>query len=80
MTVVFESPDGGKTIYKRIAGSTERELIQKDNMLSSYALWRKICQSAKSKPVLQSALDRVIVTYYTSKDYEDRYGGKNSKA
>ena len=28
---VYESPDGGKTIYKRAFGSTERELISQED-------------------------------------------------
>ena len=28
---IYESPDGGKTIYKRAFGSTERELISQED-------------------------------------------------
>lgn len=31
MSKIFESPDGGKTVYQREAGSKEKELIKESN-------------------------------------------------
>jgi hypothetical protein len=69
-TYIYESPDGGGTIYRRTAGSVDRELIRegplRKQMLRNQ-LWRDIFQSAESDPVLKDMLDRVEV-YYTLKD------------
>lgn len=37
-------------------------------------LWGNIHRAAKTNPTLQEALERVKVTYYLTKDYEERYG------
>jgi hypothetical protein len=69
-TYIYESPDGGGTIYRRTAGSVDRELIRegplRKQMLRNQ-LWRDIFQAAESDPVLKDMLDRVEV-YYTLKD------------
>ena len=51
----------------------------RDEILESQ-LWANIHRAAKTNPTLQEALDRVKVTYYLTKDYEERYGRrKNTK-
>jgi hypothetical protein len=37
-------------------------------------LWGNIHRASKTNPALQEALDRVKVTYYLTKHYEERYG------
>lgn len=37
-------------------------------------LWGDIRRAAKTDDALQSALERVKITYYLTKDYEERYG------
>jgi hypothetical protein len=37
-------------------------------------LWGDIRRAAKTNEALQSALERVKITYYLTKDYEERYG------
>jgi len=39
-------------------------------------LWGEIRRAAKSNPTIQEALERVKITYYLSKEYDDRYGRK----
>lgn len=39
-------------------------------------LWGNIHRAAKTNPALQEALDRVKITYYLTKDYEERYGNR----
>jgi hypothetical protein len=63
-TYIYESPDGGDTVYRRRAGSNQRELVQegplRKQMLRSQ-LWREIFQAAESDPVLREMLDKVEV-------------------
>lgn len=81
---IFESPDGGETIYERVVGSVDRVLVSQspkvrslhDDIMES-KLWGNIHRAAKTNPALQEALDRVKVTYYLTKDYEERYGNRS---
>ena len=61
---IYESPDSGDTIYRRRAGSNQRELVRegplRQKMLKSQ-LWRDILQAGESDPVLQDMLDRIEV-------------------
>jgi len=41
-------------------------------------LWGDIRRAAKTDPALQEALERVKVTYYLTKDYEERYGNRKT--
>lgn len=81
---IFESPDGGETVYVREEGSTERDLYsvsaKKRSLheeIKESQLWGNIHRAAKTNPALQEALDRVKVTYYLTKDYEERYGNRS---
>ena len=50
-TYVYESPDGGHTVYRRESGSTQREL----HSISDYQL--KVQQQLKRKELWQGILD-----------------------
>ena len=72
---VYESPDGGRTVYKRKSGSTERVLHKLAPDLEAEILrerdrsvWIDIFTTAERTPALQEAIDRVIVIYELSKD------------
>jgi hypothetical protein len=69
-TYIYESPDGGDTVYRRRSGSVDREMIQegplRKKMLRNQ-LWRDIFTSAESDPVLKDMLDRVEI-YHRLKD------------
>ena len=69
-TYIYESPDGGHTVYRRLVGQSpsEREIhsisderqslrtrIQEDK------LWEKIRRNAKTDPALQELLGRALV-------------------
>jgi len=80
---IFESPDGGGTVYVREEGSSNRVLVSQSpkvrethEQLKESQLWGNIHRAAKSNPALQEALERVKVTYYLTADYEKRYGKK----
>ena len=71
---VFESPDGGNTVYSRESGSAKRELIKTYDLrtrdgrplhehLLEAKLWGDIRRAADTNPALQDALERVIMIY-----------------
>jgi len=72
---VYESPDGGDTVYSREIGSTERTLVgislgrQKRNKeLQDTQLWHDIRQEAEHNETLQKALEQCIILYHISKN------------
>jgi hypothetical protein len=81
MPEIFESPDGGRTVYAREIGSTTRREVKRDYDLHARIkedeLWGNIRRAAETNSTLQEALERVKVTYYLTDHYERRYG--NSK-
>lgn len=76
---VYESPDGGETVYVRKSGNiASRELYsqthtakQKVAALKENQLWYNIRQAAKDNPTLQAALDQCIMIYKLSKESDD---------
>ena len=79
---VFESPDKGETVYVRQADSIDRYLVKENisirDQIRESQLWDNIHRAAKTNPALQEALDRVKVTYYLTKHYEERYGNRKT--
>jgi hypothetical protein len=72
---VYESPDGGLTIYKRQAGKTERvlhsvapELQERIELERRRNEWMDIFNTAEHSPALQEAIERVKVLYELSRD------------
>jgi len=69
---IYESPDGGHTVYRRRIGDKDKELISEDE----YALdrrarieWMEIFNRKESNPTLQAAIDRVILIHKLTKDH-----------
>jgi hypothetical protein len=67
---VYESPDGGETVYAREVGKTERKLVgMSQKKLDSVAqmkeeqLWAKMCRAAETNNALQKAMEHCIVLY-----------------
>jgi hypothetical protein len=61
---IYESPDKGDTVYRRRAGTNQRELVREGPLRKKVLrsqLWRDILQSAEQDPVLKDMLDRVEV-------------------
>lgn len=74
MTKIYESPDGGETIYVRNNGENTRTLysvssksLEKENNLKEITLWNEIRQAAKTDETLQKALEQVKLLYYMKK-------------
>lgn len=70
MTKIYESPDGGKTVYEREFGSTQRQQIISEGQadLLEHQLWHEIRMAAKTNPALQKAMSRVKMLYRLSID------------
>ena len=64
---VYESPDGGQTIYERDVGSSERTLIKENTSLISQIredqLWGNIRRAAKTNKTLADILDQAKMVY-----------------
>lgn len=64
--IIYESPDGGKTVYSRKSGSLDRTLIKEDpekHYIAKWYEWRDILKMAESNPTLADAIQRVEVIY-----------------
>jgi hypothetical protein len=71
---VYESPDGGRTIYKRKSGSSSRELYLKDPLLDQQIIdiqneerWADIYLTRKTNPTLDDLCKQVELLYQLSK-------------
>jgi hypothetical protein len=63
---IFESPDGGKTVYSRKSGSLDRTLIKEDpnkKFLSKWHEWREILTLAETEPSLANAISKAEMLY-----------------
>ena len=70
MTYIFESPDGGHTVYRRRPGQIQRELYsvselekQRQESYHRFIRWQKILEAAKTNPALNEAVERAEVLY-----------------
>lgn len=67
---IFESPDGGKTIYSRKSGQTDRTLVYEDPEAKKEKLfqerwieWREILLASKDNAGLAELIEKVEVYY-----------------
>jgi hypothetical protein len=64
--LIYESPDGGKTIYSRKSGSLDRTLIREDPERKSIAKWhewKEILKLAETEPALANAINKAEMVY-----------------
>lgn len=81
--LIYESPDGGKTVYAREFGSNHKQLVGYRYDINNshvntkspgqqdyedHILWNEIRQAAKTNPTLHKAMERVKLLYRLSKD------------
>lgn len=71
---IFESPDGGRTVYARKPGSKDRELHWQDPMLQrelaeleSQKRWVDIFQARRDNAELDRLCEQVEIMYELSK-------------
>ena len=82
MGKIYESPDGGYTVYSREIGSLTRELVYSDRQddrtddgrpliehLREDKMWSEIRRMALTDAGLQEILERAIVYYNLRKDH-----------
>lgn len=57
---IYESPDGGDTIYRRTPGSAQRELIRSNNLEldRQWMQWIPILRDSRDDPALKDMLDK----------------------
>lgn len=67
---IFESPDGGKTIYSRKSGETDRTLVYEDPEAKKEKLfqqrwveWRDILSASKDNQGLADLIEKAEVYY-----------------
>lgn len=70
MTKIYESPDGGKTVFSRDMNSKKRTIVKSEGLddLADFTLWNTIRIAAKTNPSLQKAVSRVKLLYRLSID------------
>jgi hypothetical protein len=78
MVKIYESPDGGDTIYERLPGTTQRDLIRDNRTRDGRPLhehimedqmWGEIRRMARTDPALQEILERAIVYYNLKREH-----------
>ncbi len=69
-TYIYESPDGGQTVYAREFNSSEKILVGRSYMIEfeeqqqkEDSLWRAIRAASADNSALQDAMDHVIMIY-----------------
>lgn len=72
-SIIYESPDNGKTVYARYTGETERWLVGKEykgilSDLRDNQLWHDIRKLAETDEALKKVLDHAILIYQLSKE------------
>jgi hypothetical protein len=74
MPKIYESPDGGKTVYSREFGSDKKnfewedaEEVSKRQRIRERKEWDEILNAAEFNPSLQEAVERVKILYHLSK-------------
>lgn len=70
---IFESPDGGKTVYKRSSGDSRRTLVSESTeakVTSRWANFKEIIEAAETNESLDIILKQAEVTYELIKDRE----------
>ena len=72
MKYVYESPDSGRTVYERVAGTLDRVVVkdeteQERDATNRWTAWRDILRAAKHNPALSDALDRAQIIYELSR-------------
>jgi len=75
---IYESPDGGKTVYSRTNGNTQRKLHSVSSDLeiemarvARESQWLAILKLSERSPALQEAVDKAITLYELTKTDTD---------
>lgn len=72
--IIYESSDGGKTVYSRKSGSLDRTLIKEDttqNYITKWYEWKEILKLAETEPSLANAINKAEMLYVILKKEEN---------
>ena len=72
--IIYESPDGGKTVYSRKSGSSERTMIKEDtsqHYITKWYEWKEILKLAETEPSLANAINKAEMLYVILKKEEN---------
>lgn len=76
MPKIFESPDGGNTVYSREAGDICRTVVKENKSLHDEImeskLWGDIRRMGETHPAMKEQLERVKILYHLLKEQDDR--------
>ena len=64
--IIYESPDGGKTVYSRKSGSSDRIMIKEDtsqHYVTKWYEWKEILKLAETEPSLANAINKAEMLY-----------------
>jgi len=64
--IIYESPDGGKTVYSRKSGSLDRIMIKEDtsqHYVTKWYEWKEILKLAETEPSLANAINKAEMLY-----------------
>ena len=62
--IIYESPDGGKTVYARAAGELEKTLIKSEiTEHSRWMKWRDILLTSHDNTTLKDLIEKAEITY-----------------
>lgn len=71
---IYETPDGGKTVYRRVSGSREKELTYEDpvhkkeqEITNRWVNLKEAVFMADTDPTLNDAINKVEVLYALKK-------------
>jgi hypothetical protein len=71
--IIYESPDGGKTVYSRKSGSSDRTMIKEDtsqHYITKWYEWKEILKLAETEPSLANAINKAEMLYVILKKEE----------
>lgn len=71
---IYESPDGGATVYEREFGHYQRHLVKENNKLHEEMMeakmWGEIRRLAKTNSAMKEYTDRCIELYHLIKNHK----------
>ena len=73
-TYIYESPDGGDTVYARLEGTTERIMIGQSweaKELVEQRMWNEIYPKRNLNPALTEAVEKCIIIYKLSEENDN---------
>ena len=73
-TYIYESPDGGDTVYARLEGTTERIMIGQSweaKELVEQRIWNEIYSKRNLNPALTEAVEKCIIIYKLSEENDN---------